>query len=108
MSDPGGRLRAALSRERRPEPGPFFAARIAHRVLADDHRRRRGRRPASPLLSAAGFLLLCAGILYLTAGVHGPAGDLRVLALVPAGFGAWSFRREIGREIRAAVELILG
>ena len=36
------------------------------------------------------------------------AGELRMLVLVPAGFGAWMFRRELAREIRGAIELLLG
>lgn len=107
MTDPEDRLRETLAHERRPEPGPFFAARIANRVLAEDRLRRERRRP--PLvLKIFGFLVLCAAIVFVTAGHRSLAGDLRTLLLVPAGFGAWIFRREIAREIRGAIELLLG
>ena len=42
MIDPELRLREALAPELKPEPGPFFAARTANRVLAQK-RRRKGR-----------------------------------------------------------------
>lgn len=106
MTDPEERLREALAREPRPEPGPFLAARIANRVFAES------RRPERRLLSAAlrvfGFVLLCAATVFVTGRSRGFAGDLATLALVPAGFGAWLFRREIARELRAAIELLLG
>ena len=107
MADPEDRLRETLAPEGRPDPGPFFAARIANRVLAEDHRRRR-RSEASALVHILGFLLLCAAILLVTTGTRSFLGDIRTLALVPAGFGAWTFRREIVREIRGAIELLLG
>jgi hypothetical protein len=107
MIDPELRLREALAQERRPEPGPFFAARTTSRVLAE-RRRHRGGRSARGLLRVFGLLLLVATIGLLTGASPTFGSDLRTLVLVPAGFGAWTFRREIAREIRGAIELLLG
>jgi hypothetical protein len=107
MTDPVDRLREALSRQRLPDPGPFFAARVANRVLAEEHRRRE-RRGAAWFVGALGFILLCGAIALVTAGARTFAGGIGALVLVPAGFGFWTFRREVGREIRGAIELLLG
>jgi len=107
MIDPELRLREALAPEPKPEAGPFFAARTANRVLADGRRRRPGRSTPG-LVRVLGFLLLCAAIGWLTGAPRTFAGDVRTLVLVPAGFGVWMFRREIAREIRGAIELLLG
>jgi len=107
VTDTEDRLREALARERKPEPGAFFAARVANRVLAED-RLRRGRRKAPWPLRVLGFLVLCAAIVFVTGTSRGFGNELRILALVPAGFGLWTFRREIGREVRGAIELLLG
>jgi len=106
MTDPELRLREALARERKPEPGPFFAARTTSRVLAEDLRRTERSVPA--FLRVLGFLLLCAAIALVTSSSRTFGADLRTLVLVPAGFGLWMFRREIAREIRGAIELLLG
>jgi len=42
------------------------------------------------------------------AGVSLPSGVWAHRVPVPAGFGVWLFRREIARELRAAIELLLG
>jgi len=41
-------------------------------------------------------------------GVSLPSGVWAHRVPVPAGFGVWLFRREIARELRAAIELLLG
>jgi hypothetical protein len=106
MIDPELRLREALAPEPKPEPGPFFAARTANRILAE--KRRRKGRSAAALFRVLGFLLLCAAIGVVTSSSRTFAGDLRTLVLVPAGFGVWMFRQELAREIRGAIELLLG
>ena len=87
-------IRQMLAREPRPELSPFFAARVTNEL----QRREKSRRRPIPLALRLYWLALLGIVVF---AIHATAIHFDVtilsLVLVPAGFGVWVYREELGR-----------